>query len=273
LNICEGGARIRVEKAMSIATEKNLVLGTKLVEPGQTFQILKLNKVPRCPAVMEFTGKAVYIAHDGDGIVLGFSFDKLRDDLKNAIQTLVASRATPLPTEVPPKLRRKPEKKVEEEPTPPEALIPITAILPGVSIAAPKESTPAQKPEGENWQERRRFPRMSTSGMPYGVRFRLQDREVKTARLSNLSASGCGLELQMIDVLNLELGLVLHDFYLEHPDLPLVPLHAEVVRILGKVPGKTQGYALVGLEFTQMGTHVQTLIANHVVARLEAQES
>ncbi len=117
--------------------------------------------------------------------------------------------------------------------------------------------------------EQRRFPRMSTSGLPYGVRFCLQGQAIEDARLANLSACGCGLEVQMTEARNLELGSVLEALYLDHPELPLVPLQASVVRILGKVPGKTQGYALVGLEFLQITDLVRDLIQEHVTASME----
>jgi len=260
-NISEGGIRLRVNKAISIATEKPLMLGTKLITPGQAFEILKLGKVPRCPAVMECAGRAVYLSHDGDGIVMGFAFEHLQGALSSAIQSLVSSRAAPLPTELPTKARRKQEKQ-EEAATPAPK---------GLENGPSAARTSTQSAEG-NWPERRSFPRVSTSGKPYGVRFRLLDVEIRSARLANLSASGCGLEVQMIDVRNLELGLLLQDLYLEHPGLPLVPLQAVVVRILGKVPGKTQGYALVGVEFTGLSAQIQDQITEHVAACIGGDE-
>ncbi len=115
--------------------------------------------------------------------------------------------------------------------------------------------------------ERRRFERLSTAGKPYGVRFRLKGREILDARLANLSACGCGLEVQMAEVADLEPGVPLQDLCLEHPDLPLVPLEGTVVRVLGKVPGKTSGYVLVGVDFVAITPTVQGLIQGHVLAQ------
>lgn len=115
--------------------------------------------------------------------------------------------------------------------------------------------------------DRRRFERLSTAGKPYGVRFQLQGREVPGARLANLSACGCGLEVQMADAADLEAGVALQSLCLEHPDLPLVPLEGTVVRVLGKVPGKTSGYVLVGVDFTDITPLVQELIQGHVQAQ------
>jgi c-di-GMP-binding flagellar brake protein YcgR len=114
--------------------------------------------------------------------------------------------------------------------------------------------------------ERRRFTRLSTSGAAYGVSFVLQDRLVSAARLANLSAGGCGLEIQMADARDLDTGTVLENLCLLHPDLPCVPLQATVVRLLGKVPGKTSGYLLAGVAFTLVTPFIMNLIADHVEA-------
>ena len=113
---------------------------------------------------------------------------------------------------------------------------------------------------------RRRFSRLSTTGRNYEVSFTFQDHLVSTARLANLSAGGCGLEIQMADARNLDIGAVLDNLCLFHPDLPCVPLQAMVVRVLGKVPGKTSGYLLAGVEFTQVTPFIMDLIQDHVEA-------
>jgi c-di-GMP-binding flagellar brake protein YcgR len=112
--------------------------------------------------------------------------------------------------------------------------------------------------------ERRREQRLNTAPGAYQVSFRLNDRQITRARLVNLSASGCGLEIQMTDAAALDLGVTLEDLFLLHPDLPCVPLQATVVRLLGKVPGKTSGYVLAGGEFSQITPFVQGLIRQHV---------
>jgi c-di-GMP-binding flagellar brake protein YcgR len=108
--------------------------------------------------------------------------------------------------------------------------------------------------------------------LPYGVRFQVLEREIADARLANLSASGCALEVQMAEAWHLGMGSVLETFYLDHPDLPFVPLQASVVRILGKVAGKTQGYALVGVDFSRITDFVGGLIEDHVAASLAEAE-
>jgi len=117
-----------------------------------------------------------------------------------------------------------------------------------------------------NDSERRRDLRLSTSGGPYRVSFRFRDQCVTQARLANVSAGGCGLEIQMADARDLDPGAVLEAFFLLHPDLPCVPLQATVVRMLGKVPGKTGGYVLAGVDFTLITPFVRQLIRDHVQA-------
>jgi hypothetical protein len=68
-NIGEGGAKVRVDKAVAIGSDKRLVLGLNLVPPCQRFLVVKLNKVPRCPAVMEAEGRAVHLGHEGGALM------------------------------------------------------------------------------------------------------------------------------------------------------------------------------------------------------------
>ena len=118
--------------------------------------------------------------------------------------------------------------------------------------------------------ERRREPRLNTERDAYQVSFRLHDRQITRARLVNLSASGCGLEIQMADAGALDLGVTLEDLFLLHPELPCVPLQATIMRLLGKVPGKTSGYVLAGVEFTLVTRFVQQLIRDHVESHAHA---
>jgi CheY-like chemotaxis protein len=68
--------------------------------------LLKLNKVPKCPGVMELAGRVAYL-DDRDGLSIGIEFDELRGDYASAIRSLVSSRSGVIPTGVPPKARRK----------------------------------------------------------------------------------------------------------------------------------------------------------------------
>lgn len=116
--------------------------------------------------------------------------------------------------------------------------------------------------------EQRKYPRLSATDRGYGIRFRAKGREVLDGRLANLSAGGCGVEVQMAEARHLEVGDVLEALYLDHPDLPHLPLSAVILRLLGKVPGKTSGYVLMGIEFQALTPFVRGLVADHVAAQL-----
>lgn len=110
-NVSESGFRVWVEKAISISTEKSLILGTTLVPPGQIFKVIRLTKIPKCPALIETVGKAVYLAFTEEGLVMGFTFDKLSAEAAGALQGLITSRTSPIPNALPFKARR-PKKEV-----------------------------------------------------------------------------------------------------------------------------------------------------------------
>lgn len=112
-NLSEGGCRVRIDKALNVKDERRLPLGAALVPVGHAFMLIKLNKVPRCPAVMETAGTVVYV-DDSSGLCLGIAFEKLRGDVATAIKGLVSSRAGATPSTLPPKARRK--TVVDEEP-------------------------------------------------------------------------------------------------------------------------------------------------------------
>ena len=124
-NLSERGARIRVDKALNLKGEKRLPLGSALVPAGQPFMLIKLNKAPKCPAVMELTGRAVFLDASAGGLVMGLAFDPPKSDISSALRSLVASRTTPVPSVLPPKARRKPPEATRDpqpaRPVAPEA--------------------------------------------------------------------------------------------------------------------------------------------------------
>jgi CheY-like chemotaxis protein len=146
-NVSEIGARIRVEKAMNIQGEKKLPLGLALVQPGQEFMLVKLNQVPKCPPVMEFTGRVVYV-EQSNGLFLGIKLDKPNA----ALTRLVSSRTGAIPSSVPPKARRRARPVVDEEEAfsgviakvqePPKAVEPIVAPEPPPPPKEVEPSTP-----------------------------------------------------------------------------------------------------------------------------------
>jgi len=153
-SISEGGCRIHVEKALNLKDEKRLPLGTALLPKGQPFMLLKLNKVPKCPSVMELTGAVAYLDDSGGGLSMGIVFDKPRGDFASAIRNLVSSRSGAIPTVIPPKARRKastPEESMladKEErpvrPTPRQPINPVAEAEPASIL--PDEPAPPPDP-------------------------------------------------------------------------------------------------------------------------------
>jgi len=143
-NVSEGGARVRVEKAMNIKDQKKLPLGVSLLPIGQEMGIIKLNKVPKCPPVIEISGKVAYVEPSGSGLAIGIAFEKSSE--ARYVQSFAASRGggNP-PSAVPPKARRRAQEAEPERAAPPE---PPPAPKPPPVAEAPAPP-PAPKPEPE----------------------------------------------------------------------------------------------------------------------------
>jgi CheY-like chemotaxis protein len=171
-NLSEGGTRVLVEKAINIKGEKRLPLGSSLVPPGQPFMLIKLNKAPKCPAVMELEGRAVFLEYSAGGLVMGLAFTKPRADFAAALKGLVASRTSAMPASLPAKARRRPEPpsgsaastpSVAKVPHPAETVAPATpeafaapgsAVLPTPEPPAPgTEVAPMTAPSGDSSPE------------------------------------------------------------------------------------------------------------------------
>lgn len=162
-NVSESGCRLRVEKAINLKDEKRLPLGTALFSAGQTFMLVKLNKVPKCPAVMELSGKMVYLSDSGGGLSIGILFESPRGDIAASIRSLVSSRASAIPTSVPPKARRKTQvaeeslladpsermAKIRPEENPARSTPPPAPPKPA-PVEPPAAPEPAPEPPGES---------------------------------------------------------------------------------------------------------------------------
>jgi CheY-like chemotaxis protein len=147
-NLSESGARVRVEKAMNLKGEKRLPLGTSLVPHGQPFLLIKLNKAPKCQAVMELEGRAVFLDSQVGGLVMGVAFDKPRSDIASSIRGLVNSRTTTIPSSLPNKTRRRPEAPAPTpEPAPAAKAAPAEKEAPAAAALAPSAAAePASAP-------------------------------------------------------------------------------------------------------------------------------
>lgn len=144
-NISEGGLRMQVDRALAITTEKRLVLGTTLVPAGQPFPFVRLSHLPRCPPLLELSGKAVYLSFAPTGLVLGLAFDKPSAEVKSALGSFLASRTTSIPSVLPPKARRRSTPEEEPVASEPEAVSTDPQPPPAPEAQAPPEPVAAPK--------------------------------------------------------------------------------------------------------------------------------
>jgi CheY-like chemotaxis protein len=105
-NMSENGARVKVEKALEVKSEKPVNVTSRNVQSGQIFPIMKLSKIPKVVATLEGAAKLVYMEVSSGTTYLGISFEEMKSEFMKAIGTFVASRTTPLPNSLPPRARR-----------------------------------------------------------------------------------------------------------------------------------------------------------------------
>ncbi len=114
-NLSEGGLRMRVERAMDVKTQRRMHPGTSLLAVKQPLMLVKLAKLPKCPT-LELTGTVAYLEADREGLCVGITFEPGKESLLGPVRQLVASRASSIPSSVPPKTRRSLEEPSQAEP-------------------------------------------------------------------------------------------------------------------------------------------------------------
>lgn len=151
-NISEGGARVRVERAMEAKGEKKLSPHAGLIPKGHAFDLLKVSKLPRIPGKYECSGKAVYLDGGGVGLVMGVSFSAFPAEALANLRAMVSGRIAPQPTALPPKTRRSQEPEVPQEKSEPPISQGIAAPTPA-PVGLPPEPPPVLSepiPSAEN---------------------------------------------------------------------------------------------------------------------------
>ena len=68
----------------------------------------------------------------------------------------------------------------------------------------------------------------------------------------------------MEDAEGLEKGTLVNLLYLVHPRIPSVPLQAAICWLMGKQPGRTEGFILVGFEFINPSPKFQDTLDAYV---------
>ena len=283
-NISEGGARVQVDRAINVLSEKRLVLGLQLVEPGQKFMVVKLNKVPKCSPVLETAARAVYLSFEGSALMMGLAFEKPSQEVEAALRRMVAGRAKPIPDALPVKTRR-PKPAEPDEPEPRPSSRPVSgavqeATLAGVPVRELLEQLPdpevplvleglAPAPSGA---ERRVHLRLSL-GPGFRASFLAAGARVADADLLDVSVGGCCLRLNPEACRELQGGVGLEDFHFMHRDLPNGVLPATVTWILGKNaldrPGPAEGrYCLVGVQFQNLPPEIEEGLEEYIAWHL-----
>ncbi|MDR2697442.1 MAG: hypothetical protein LBB40_03080 [Holophagales bacterium] len=108
-NLSETGARVRVENAIEIKTEKKMSISSRTIKTNQIFPIVKITKIPHCVAAIECGGKVVYTEASSGSFYIGLSFEELKSEYARMIESFVSSRNTPPPTALPSRVRRQKE--------------------------------------------------------------------------------------------------------------------------------------------------------------------
>lgn len=116
-------------------------------------------------------------------------------------------------------------------------------------------------------EERRTSPRL-TVGPDHRVRFTVQGRLYSGVPLSDISAGGCCARMPVVQAEDLERGMLLESLHLAHPRLPGAELRGRLAWIMGRVPGKTEGIVVLGIEFLDPAPAVRQAIEAYVAEGL-----
>jgi c-di-GMP-binding flagellar brake protein YcgR len=115
--------------------------------------------------------------------------------------------------------------------------------------------------------ERRRFVRVNVNES-HTARLQIGEKTFSSLIVTNLSAGGCCVRVPASLADELDKGTLIHMLYLVHPRIPSVPLQASVNWLLGKQPGRSEGFVLVGLEFIDPVPHYQETLDTYVKSLL-----
>ena len=122
---------------MDVKTQRRMHPGTSLLAVKQPLMLVKLAKLPKCPT-LELTGSVAYLEADREGLCIGITFEPGKESLLGPVRQLVASRASSIPSSVPPKTRRSLEEPSQAEPESSR----------GIELAAPRpEPLPVPEPQ------------------------------------------------------------------------------------------------------------------------------
>ncbi|MDR0498599.1 MAG: response regulator [Holophagales bacterium] len=145
-NISETGARMKVENAIEIKTEKKFSISSRTLKVGQIFPIVKISKIPHCIVTIECGGKAVYTEATVGNFYIGLSFEEFKSEYARIIETFVSSRNSPPPTALPPRVRRQKESNLVDPGSKPTKETVATEESESTSKASPESKPSESKP-------------------------------------------------------------------------------------------------------------------------------
>jgi hypothetical protein len=102
----------------------------------------------------------------------------------------------------------------------------------------------------------------------YTARFQGAGTGFNAVSMVDLSAGGICLRMDPRESGPLVKGTQVTSLFLDHQGLPTVPLQGLVSWVMGRVPGKVEGFILVGVEFMNLNPKVESALAQHVQERL-----
>lgn len=146
-SLSEGGARVKVERALEAKGERKLNIATGLFPIGHAFMIVKLAKLPRTSSPLELGGKVIYM-DSASGLSVGIAFTDPSAEVLSTIKSVVSQKVGNQPNSLPPKARRSKEAPPPQEArpdTPRNGDAPPPAPVAGVS-PVPPSAAPAATP-------------------------------------------------------------------------------------------------------------------------------
>jgi CheY-like chemotaxis protein len=103
---------------MEIKGERKQALHTSLIQPGHSFGILRLSKLPKMSGSWECSGRGTYLEGGSAALYLGVAFDSFPAEALGALRSVISSRVGSIPSSLPPKTRRVQEPDPPREPAP-----------------------------------------------------------------------------------------------------------------------------------------------------------
>ena len=115
-----------------------------------------------------------------------------------------------------------------------------------------------------------RHPRLSV-GTDYSCSFRINGVVYQDVALTVFCAIGCGFRVDAQRSGPFHVGGFIQSFHLYHDQLPQVPMQGCISRVIGKIPGRTEGYVLIHMDFVNINERLMNIFEEHVIQRLRGE--